>query len=262
MSNQSPALPKGLEPMDDPPATTLGTRRTRLAGTLRPPTPHERAWVQQMANCRTRVPKGVFRYRTMAEANADWEQWCVDLVAAMVATPPRGWPGPPAEAAAVFTRPATWEDVVHTARLLNREGVEYLLVGGYALAAHGYVRMTEDIDIAVAPDPENTRRWVLALSQLPDQAAHELIGEVDPFAGDHLHAIRINDEFTVDILPSVSGIPFSELARHCEYMTLDGERILVLGLQGLLMTKQGVRPKDQADAAILLRAIERLRSHS
>jgi hypothetical protein len=158
----------------------------------------------------------------------------------------------------LFTRPATWEDVVGLARSLNRHRVRYLLVGGYALAAHGYVRMTEDIDIAVAPDPENSRRWILALSELPDRAAAELAGETDPFDGDHLHAIRINDEFTVDILPSVSGVPFSELERHTEWMDLEGEPVPVLDLVGLLKTKQGVRPKDQADARILRRAIDRL----
>jgi hypothetical protein len=36
-----------------------------------------------MALTRTRVPKGVFRYRSMAEANADWERWHAELVAAM-----------------------------------------------------------------------------------------------------------------------------------------------------------------------------------
>jgi len=70
-----------------------------------------------------------------------------------------------------FTRPATWSDVVTIARLLNREGVHYVLVGGYALAAHGYVRMTEDIDIAVAPDPDNSARWIAALADLPDGAS-------------------------------------------------------------------------------------------
>lgn len=166
--------------------------------------------------------------------------------------------GAPAPEEALFTRPATWDDVIYTARLLNREGVRYLLVGGYALAAHGYVRMTEDIDIAVAPNPENSRRWVLALSRLPDGAAGELSGEADPFEGDHLHAIRINDEFTVDVLPSVCGIPFAELERHREWMTLDGEGIPVLDLPGLLKTKRGSRPKDQADAAVLRQALARL----
>jgi hypothetical protein len=48
----------------------------------------------------------------------------------------------------LFTRPATWADVLRTARLLNAHRVRYLLVGGYALAAHSLVRMTQAVDIA------------------------------------------------------------------------------------------------------------------
>jgi hypothetical protein len=157
-----------------------------------------------------------------------------------------------------YTRPAAWEDVIALARLLNLHGARYVLVGGYALAAHGYVRMTEDIDIAVDPHEENAQRWVLALSQLPDGAARELEGEADPFEGDHLHAIRINDEFTVDVLPAVAGVSWEELAGHIEWMELQGERIPVLDLPGLLKTKHGLRPKDQQDAAVLREALARL----
>ncbi|GAB6044347.1 nucleotidyl transferase AbiEii/AbiGii toxin family protein [Endothiovibrio diazotrophicus] len=157
-----------------------------------------------------------------------------------------------------YVRPATWEDVVRVVRLLKEHEVEFILVGGYALAAHGYTRMTEDIDIAVAPSPENARRWVLALSHLPDAAAAELTGEEDPFQGDHLHAIRINDEITVDLLPSVCGHAFEELARHAEAVEIGGIDIPVLSLKGLLLTKQGLRDKDRADAALLRRMIESL----
>lgn len=157
-----------------------------------------------------------------------------------------------------FTRPATWSDVVTIIRLLNREGVRYVLVGGYALAAHGYVRMTEDIDIAVAPDPENSARWIAALADLPDGASQALAGEVDPFEGDYLHAIRINDEFTIDILPAVCGVGFAELEGHMTWLELEGERVPVLDLEGLLKTKQGLRPKDQADANVLRAALRRL----
>lgn len=158
-----------------------------------------------------------------------------------------------------FTRPARWEDVLTTTRLLNGAGVEYALVGGYALAAHGHVRMTQDIDIAVAVDPANTRRWIKALGALPDGVSLELADEADPFEGDHLHGIRLNDEFTVDILPFVDGIPFGELAPHIVRLDLRGEQVPVLDLEGLLKTKQGLRPKDQADAAVLRRALEALR---
>ena len=158
-----------------------------------------------------------------------------------------------------FTRPAQWEDVLALAARLNGHGARYVLVDGYALAAHGLVRMTTDI--AVAPDPDNNRRWVAALAELPDGVAAELVGEDDPFAGDLLRAIRINDEFTVDVMPSVAGVPFSILEQRAERLVIDGESIPVLDLQGLLDTKQSSEhPKDQADAALLREALARLSS--
>lgn len=158
-----------------------------------------------------------------------------------------------------YTRPALWEDVIDLARRLNRHGARYVLVGGYALAAHGLVRMTTDIDIAVAADAENNRRWVAALAELPDGVAAELIGEADPFAGDLLHAIRINDQFTVDVMPSVAGVPFAMLCQQAETLVIEGESIPVLNLHGLLATKQhSNRHKDQADAALLRAALARL----
>jgi hypothetical protein len=94
---------------------------------------------------------------------------------------------------------------------------------------------------------------------LPDGVSLTLAEEADPFDGDDLHAIRLNDEFTVDILPSVAGIPFAGLKPHIVQLDLNGELVPVLDLEGLLKTKQGLRPKDQADAAVLRRALESLR---
>lgn len=68
------------------PARVLGARRPRPLGDLRAPTAEEVAWVAEMGRYRTRVPKGVFRYRSMAEANADWERWHAELVAETVRT--------------------------------------------------------------------------------------------------------------------------------------------------------------------------------
>ena len=45
-----------------------------------------------------------------------------------------------------YTRPATIEDVKLLITALNAQGADYLLIGGYALFAHGYHRATEDID--------------------------------------------------------------------------------------------------------------------
>ena len=55
------------------------------------------------------------------------------------------------------------KDFKEFAELLNSAGVEYLLVGGYALAAHGHPRYTGDLDIWVEPKAENAVRLLAAL---------------------------------------------------------------------------------------------------
>jgi hypothetical protein len=157
-----------------------------------------------------------------------------------------------------YTRPATWEDVKTVVRYLDAAGVEYTLVGGYALGLHGFNRFTEDIDVLVNPSAENSRRWVLALSRLPDGAAAELGAGADVFADDQRYAVRINDEFTVDVMPSIAGLTWEELTAHITTRTIDDVPVRVLDLPGLLKTKQGARPKDQMDAAVIAAALRRL----
>lgn len=69
------------------PRRTLGRRTPRPVGTLQAPSREQREWMQKMAPKHSCVPKGVFRYRSMAEANADWERW---HAAALVKTPTHG----------------------------------------------------------------------------------------------------------------------------------------------------------------------------
>lgn len=73
------------------------------------------------------------------------------------------------------------------------------------------VRQTEDIDLLVDPSVDNSRRWIMALSRLPDGAARELAAEPDVFAEQKSYAIRINDEITVDVLPAAAGASWEAL---------------------------------------------------
>lgn len=158
-----------------------------------------------------------------------------------------------------YTRPATWDDVATVVRYLEEAGVEYALVGGYAIAAHGFNRFSEDIDILVNPSSENSRRWIAALSRLPDGATKELSSSPDVFADDKRYAIRINDEFTIDVMPSIAGLTWEEMQPHVISKQVGDITIRMLNLAGLLKTKQGVRPKDQMDAAVISRALEALK---
>jgi hypothetical protein len=161
---------------------------------------------------------------------------------------------------AEYTRPATWDDVKKLAQMLNAAGVEYALVGGYAIAAHGFNRFSEDIDILVNPAADNSSRWIVALGELPDHATRELISDPDVFATDARYALRINDEITIDIMPSIGGHSWQEMRRHIETIDLDGVPLPLLNLEGLLLTKQGQRPKDQMDAALLRKALAELKN--
>lgn len=159
-----------------------------------------------------------------------------------------------------YTRPATWEDVARIARWFAEAGVEYALIGGYALAVHGLVRQTEDVDVLVEPSGANSKRWIAALARLPDRAAQELETEPDVFAAQKRYAIRINDEITVDVLPSAAGKSWEELRPYIVTVDLDGVPLRVLSLEGLLATKQGLRPKDRIDAALIERALDESRT--
>ncbi len=90
--------------------------------------------------------------------------------------------------------------------------------------------------------------------------ARELAADPDPFARQKSYAIRINDEFTVDVLPSAAGVPWDALREYIRDIVIDGIRVRVLNLEGLLKTKSGTRPKDQFDAAAITRALDELRN--
>ena len=157
-----------------------------------------------------------------------------------------------------YTRPATWDDLIRLARALDEHGARYALIGGYAVAAHGYNRFSEDLDILVDPSPDNTPRWVAALCTLPDRAAQELEGDPDVFEREGHYAIRVNDEITVDVMPAACGHGWDELSRYAIRMDLgNGVTASVLSLEGLLLTKEGMRDKDKADRAVLLKALGR-----
>lgn len=163
---------------------------------------------------------------------------------------------------AEFTRPATWEDLKFLAQRLRDANAEYALVGGYAIAAHGFNRFSEDIDILVDPSAENSMRWIVALSELPDGATRSLLRQPDVFSRDRRYAVRVNDEFTIDVMPSIAGRTWQEMKPFIQSIDLDGVELKLLNLEGLLLTKQGARPKDQLDAALLRQAIQATRAET
>lgn len=157
-----------------------------------------------------------------------------------------------------YSRPATLDDFKDLIRALNARGVDYLLVGGYALFAHGYHRATTDIDVLVPATAESGRRVRDALMRLPDQAARDL----DPAWFAEGENIRVADAFVIDILLNACGETFDSLVPFAETVDVDGIPVRTVNLEGLLRTKQSAREKDVADRRILERALAILRQQT
>jgi predicted nucleotidyltransferase len=151
-----------------------------------------------------------------------------------------------------FSRPATLDDLKTLLRSLNEHEVDYLLIGGYALAAHGYQRATVDIDVVVPATRESGQRVKDALMVLPDQVARDI--EPEWFAeGDN---IRVADAFVVDLMLNANGQTYATLCQYAQTIDLDGVPVRTVNLEGLLLTKQTMRDKDVADRILIERALQ------
>ncbi len=150
--------------------------------------------------------------------------------------------------------------------LLNRHGVEYLLVGGQAEVLMGSPRLTYDTDVAYARSPENLERLAAALREV--NARLRVKGEpVDlPFQLDAT-ALAFGSNFTfstdvedLDLLGYVEPIgTFEDLMSNHELYDLAGLQVKTIGLDDLIRVKEHIsRPKDKASLAHL-RAIKEVR---
>lgn len=157
-----------------------------------------------------------------------------------------------------YSRPATLEDLKLLLHSLNQHGVEYLLIGGYALAAHGYQRATTDIDLLVPATADAGRRVKDALMVLPDQVAKDIA----PEWFEEGENIRVADAFVVDIMLNANGQTFDTLRRYAQTIDLDGIAVTTVNLEGLLLTKQTMRDKDVADRMIIERALAVFRAQA
>jgi hypothetical protein len=135
---------------------------------------------------------------------------------------------------------------------LSAAGVEFLIVGAHALAAHGIPRATGDLDVWIRPTPANAERTYAALAKfgapLTDLTVEDLTRERTVFQ------IGVPPA-RIDILTSITGVTFEEAWPHRLVARVAQDlEAPVLGREDLLRNKRAVgRPKDLADAAWLER---------
>lgn len=132
---------------------------------------------------------------------------------------------------------------------LNAAAAEYLVVGAHALAAHGHVRATKDLDVWVRASPENAARVHRALAafgaplqglSVQDLAGPDLIFQIG------IPPVRI------DVITSIDGVAFEEAWPERVRSQYADQRVHVLSRRHLIVNKKAAgRLQDLADVEFL-----------
>jgi predicted nucleotidyltransferase len=140
---------------------------------------------------------------------------------------------------------------------LVHEGVEFLIVGAHALAAHGLPRATGDLDILIRPTPENARCVMEALRRFGAPLAAHHVEQRDFEEPGNVYQIGLPPR-RIDLLTQISGVTFEEaLAEHLT-LSIGGQEIRFIGRDALIRNKRAAaRDKDLIDVGALERGSTR-----
>jgi hypothetical protein len=150
------------------------------------------------------------------------------------------------------------EDLVRICQALNEAGARYVLIGGFAVIAHGATRFTKDIDLLIDDDPSNVAKVKRALGVLADNAAADVRDtDIREYA-----VVRVADEVLIDLMGRACGLAYADVAADAEVRTIEGVPIPIASPATLIRTKDTYRPQDAIDRgylAELIRSRERKR---
>jgi hypothetical protein len=130
--------------------------------------------------------------------------------------------------------------------LLN-SGVEFMLIGGYAVNFHGYARYTADMDIWLKPNEMNKEKFIsfIKIKGFSESA----ISHIKSLDFSKANAFHIgSDEEKIDFLTLIGGVKYEEAEKQCLFLEISNNRIPVIHYHHLIRNKElSARPKDLAD---------------
>lgn len=151
--------------------------------------------------------------------------------------------------------PTGLDDIERIVDSLNNNGVEFMIIGGYAVIFHGHVRNTKDLDILIRRTPENARRAVAALEE-----AGCACPELTPGLFIEGKGITFGEPPTrVDVLAEIRGVTFDDAWPRRHASRFGPLKADFIGLDDLIANKEAVaRPQDLVDAQKLRLAREKM----
>jgi hypothetical protein len=140
-------------------------------------------------------------------------------------------------------------DFADLCSLLNANGVEFLIVGGYAVAFHGAPRFTGDLDILIHPSLEHVGRTLAALKQFGFPA--EQIAAQDVLRERTILQLG-RQPVQIHVMTSISGVDWDSAWDSRQPGSYGQVRVFFIGRDALVANKQAAgRPKDLADVEAL-----------
>jgi hypothetical protein len=138
----------------------------------------------------------------------------------------------------------------------EKENVEYVLIGGFAVVLHGFPRLTQDIDVFIRPTEENVQRLQRALKSVFDD---DSIDEITCNELGRYPVIRYGtpEGFNIDLIAQIGeAIHFDDI--DYRIIEVEGHRLKIADEQSLIRMKENtMREIDQADVRFLREKLKR-----
>jgi predicted nucleotidyltransferase len=149
--------------------------------------------------------------------------------------------------------PQDWKEFLS---LLVEHRVRFLLIGGHAMAAHGFPRFTADLDVWVEPGPTNAERVMSALVAFGFGDVRGLSNA--DFTSPGTVVALGHPPMRIDLLTSISGVEFKGAWARRRRTTVAGVRLWMISAEDLIANKRAAgRPKDLLDVETLLQVPKR-----
>jgi hypothetical protein len=143
------------------------------------------------------------------------------------------------------------KDFADLCSLLNEQGVEFLIVGGYAVGYHGAPRFTGDLDILVRPDVQHVGRMLEALTQFGFPAQ----GLATDYLLEQQKILQLGRQpVQVHLMSVITGVPWEDAWASRREGLYGNVRVFFIGREALIANKRATgRTKDLADVEALER---------
>lgn len=142
-------------------------------------------------------------------------------------------------------RPPTRDDILLVLSCLDRLKVDYVLLGGAAMAIHGFPRMTRDVDLLFPLDATNNAKLMTAIEEIGTHIPLQHVPKNEWL--DKGFSTAAEGDIGIDILFVAASRTYEEYAPYIEERMLGDVRIRVLNIDGMLLSKQTGREEDIPD---------------